>query len=163
MKLNKHIFVLFILLLSCIVKPQVVKDTASVAFPYSIYSIDSRLVDEYYSFDSRTHYTHDVIPFIERGYNYEIELKLKLEGNYTVPDSSIGVIIKTWKGEEEMYILNPKNAVLKYNNYYTFSFAFVSDNRSYATCSLVTYDKTNNTFSHAVYSNIKMSRSVLLH
>jgi hypothetical protein len=145
MKLIIKIFILFVLAFSFNVFAQESKDTTSTGFPYSIYSIDCKRVDKDFVMDYRTHFSNDFITYA--GINFEIDLNLTLKDNAIVPDSTIGVIIQSWHGDEERYVLRPDNAISKNKYYFHYVFDFRSLSRGMASCRLVWYNKIDNTYS----------------
>ena len=162
MKQSKIIFIVFLLVFSSRAIPQSLTDTTISAFPLSIYTIECKPIGGDYVLDYKTHYSQYTI--IDRRFSFEIEIRFKIDDNYSIPDSSIGVIIQTWSGEKENYVLKPKNFILKFDkNYYDYVFEFDSDRRNYATCNIVWYNKTNNSFGPVNYSNTNVSRGFLLH
>jgi hypothetical protein len=159
--MNK-IIILFLLMFYSSAKPQDKNDTTLGGFPLSIYTIESKPIERDYVLDYRIHYSQH--PINDPRFNYEVKIRLKTEDNYSIPDSTIGVILQTWSGEKEKYVLNPKSYILRIDkNYYDFVFEFESDKDSFATCNLVWYDKTNNSFGPVSYNGKLLSRSFMLH
>jgi hypothetical protein len=72
-------------------------------------------VDRDFISDYRTHYSKNIA--MQNGFNFKIDLKLKFEANASVFDSSIGVIIQTWHGEEVKCVVNPDHSVIKERDY----------------------------------------------
>ena len=121
MKITYKIFVLFLLVFCSAAKPGGNKGSDSASFPISIYTIDSRPIDASYVLDYRTHYSQQSI--INNRFNFEVKIRIKKEDNYPIQDSTIGVILQTWSGEKEKYVLNPKNFIQKISkNYYDYVF-----------------------------------------
>lgn len=162
MRLIKNIFILALILFPFRAVPQNTSDTASGAFPLSIYTIESKPVRFDYVLDHRTHYSQYSIN--DPRFNFEVKVRIKSEDIGSISDSTIGVIIQTWSGEKEKYVLNPKSYILKIDkNYYDYVFLFESDRNNTAAFNLVSYNKTNNSFGPINHSNTNVSRSFLLY
>jgi len=159
--MNK-IIILFLLMLYSSAKPQDKNDTTASGFPLSIYTIESKAIERNYVLDYSIHYSQHSIN--DPRFNYEVKIRLKTEDNYAIQDSTIGVILQTWSGENEKYVLHPKKSILKIDkNYYDFLFEFESDRDSFGTCNIVWYDKTNDSFGPVSYNGKSLSRSFMLH
>jgi hypothetical protein len=144
MRIIKSIILLIVLTFNSNVYSQDLKDTASSVFPVSIYSVYCKSVDRDYVFDYRTHFSDDFV--YKDGRNFAVDLNLRLNDTASVADSSIGVIIQSWHGDFERYILNPKYAIAKTKYYYHFVFDFRARPGGIATCRLVRYNKIDNSY-----------------
>jgi hypothetical protein len=160
MKLITNTIILFLLAFNFGVYAQDSKGTASAAFPYSIFSIDCKEINRDYALNYMTQLPDD---FIVYGRNfYAVDLNLTLKDDAVVPDSSIGVIIQSWTGDEERYILNPNNFVAKSKYYYHYEFEFRAHRSGMAVCRLVWYNKSNNTYIPVSGHNKSISENFFL-